>query len=1175
MRHRPETFIVSRRERGRADHVGEPLAGARLSEVVESALRAASNARPPNEPLGTSDILLALVAHDVTGHWSHFLLDERRHADPTPRSDGTWQQVPLSAEAAAALVLSRRLSEAYGLDPMPAGALAVALAWNPLSGAARAFVGMTRDTLVKELQRELLGTELEGLERYEDPPDRGPDDAPVPTPEEAARELDPVLPLLPAWLARVLVVCAAVGLYVSVTTAPAWRFTAEDDLQPPLPRPALADLIPTTDELNTALDVDLVRTRDGLPGGRVFDSVLPFFRDIRHDVIDEAWAGHWLAADGKSEVVIEVVTTHTRYGEKDGAESSYVAECDPRQGEDTGTVVGSYGYELRNARVALYCSLTRAGQATILLKLRFFEGSAPGDLAGRAASLRTSIENQLPAAAETRDSVAATYSKRQIERSVLTLLVVVSLLWVFPTLLFDRATWQRLRWTLLLRRFNAVSFPGLDIDPVVRARLWSAALFTSLQALVIVWLLRLSWDWEPFVALIRWVAGRTGWIIAGALGLTIAVVGALVAGWLPRLIRRQPRGPAYVFSGSRRLLWIVGTVLAAAAILTAYVALELGAAASALGTGGGPDYAQQRVAALLRILALPLLLLALAPMTLMRRLAMRALRGKEANDERPPILLLRSFTDDHIKVRARSNQRRALIDRMSLRRWERFEEVLAAALSTRGPVLAVGQVGERLPPALGAVRRQFSEEEWEDRVGELMGEAQLICVTLGRTQSLAWEIDRIAQRGFLAKTVFVLPPTDRREHLERLAALGSILDLDWRALDPSPSGGWVLAVWVEKRGAHPLIIRARAQEDIGYDVALQMTRLSVLGWEWPVPQLDTADRAKPPNARIHPRGTAPLVKPIWRRPYVVVWSVNLLGLASLPFVFLAGEQSGTSATLDLGTQSAWDVSSDSATGAMYALIEGRGVFQVHAALDDSAVELSARLVAEVDVAERLLADGGWFYTWNPVIGTVQAVAPGERTPQWDVELTGARDLVAKGDYVYVAVPAKREVVALDRTTGEQVAQATVDGIPWSLAVSRADLDVGLADVGGVERFELKTLDKRGSYVPAAGATELMAVAGDLWAYSPERHQVKAISGPHAGRVILTRSQDPSFATNGSVLAIGGVEMISTLWPDGMLYRNRYYPRHPAAMAVSRSGDVLAATGHELVYIRSSLRGDDP
>ena len=307
----------------------------------------------------------------------------------------------------------------------------------------------------------------------------------------------------------------------------------------------------------------------------------------------------------------------------------------------------------------------------------------------------------------------------------------------------------------------------------------------------------------------------------------------------------------------------------------------------------------------------------------------------------------------------------------------------------------------------------------------------------------------------------------------------------------------------------------------------------------------------------------------------MIWMINVLGLVSLPFVFLLGEEQGTSVALDLGESRAYDVAADPASDKMYALVDGVAIFELHVDEEADPVELTGDHLADVDVAASLVVQGGWAYAFNPIQGTVQAVSTESGMLEWKRgDLKGVRSLDTSDDVVYAALPSEHKVVALDRLTGDQVAEQAVDGVPWSLEVYGDELAVALATTETVARLELGTLDPLGRYSVTA-STELIADSGDLYSYSPAEHALTVVAGPNAGSQILTRSEDPAFATNDRVLAIGGVEMVSTVWPSGDLFRNRYLLRHPTQLAVTGSGDVLAATDNSLVFIRASLRGEDP
>jgi hypothetical protein len=110
------------------------------------------------------------------------------------------------------------------------------------------------------------------------------------------------------------------------------------------------------------------------------------------------------------------------------------------------------------------------------------------------------------------------------------------------------------------------------------------------------------------------------------------------------------------------------------------------------------------------------------------------------NDKRPPVLFLRSFSDDSLKTKT-----------------GRLEEQLQQAAMERGPFIAIGAPADALPPD-GAYRDYVDEDQWQRRVIDLMARAAIILILPGTSKWIEWEIDNILNRGMLAKTTIVFPP---------------------------------------------------------------------------------------------------------------------------------------------------------------------------------------------------------------------------------------------------------------------------------------------------------------------------------------------------------------------------------------------------------------------------------
>jgi uncharacterized RDD family membrane protein YckC len=116
-------------------------------------------------------------------------------------------------------------------------------------------------------------------------------------------------------------------------------------------------------------------------------------------------------------------------------------------------------------------------------------------------------------------------------------------------------------------------------------------------------------------------------------------------------------------------------------------------------------------------------------------------------DHRPPILFLRSFSDDE-KADYNSSDK-AWVD-FSL------ESRLAGHFSACGPFVAIGEPKDKLPH-LGAIRVQLSDDEWQGRVGTLMEDAALLVLMAGTTHWIEWELNKVVSSGYATKLVLIFP----------------------------------------------------------------------------------------------------------------------------------------------------------------------------------------------------------------------------------------------------------------------------------------------------------------------------------------------------------------------------------------------------------------------------------
>lgn len=195
--------------------------------------------------------------------------------------------------------------------------------------------------------------------------------------------------------------------------------------------------------------------------------------------------------------------------------------------------------------------------------------------------------------------------------------------------------------------------------------------------------------------------------------------------------------------------------------------LTIGAGALFLAGNGSPDLGAQFSE---KALAAPGLLVALTASAHVRASRDAARREKARERGTPPVLYLRSFGDDELKVVSPRMQRLGL-ERLSWRRRELFEDVIARSLSRMGPVVAIAKPGTGQRD-LGPARDTIVTDDWLGAVRTYMGEAVLVAVVLGSSDGLVRELETLGELGLLDRLCLFVPPVSDAEVARRLAVLG-------------------------------------------------------------------------------------------------------------------------------------------------------------------------------------------------------------------------------------------------------------------------------------------------------------------------------------------------------------------------------------------------------------------
>ncbi len=146
-----------------------------------------------------------------------------------------------------------------------------------------------------------------------------------------------------------------------------------------------------------------------------------------------------------------------------------------------------------------------------------------------------------------------------------------------------------------------------------------------------------------------------------------------------------------------------------------------------------------------------------------RRMAVLGAREAMKKDRRPPVLLLRAFSED---ASATADYGAGGVGWVLGVGWKTtLEQVLTEVFRHHGPVVAIGRPGHHLPPD-GASRLWVGHDDWQQQIDELLAGCRYVVMILGMPKGedgLAWEVRKVFSLATPQKLVLVVPPLDEEE----------------------------------------------------------------------------------------------------------------------------------------------------------------------------------------------------------------------------------------------------------------------------------------------------------------------------------------------------------------------------------------------------------------------------
>jgi hypothetical protein len=155
-----------------------------------------------------------------------------------------------------------------------------------------------------------------------------------------------------------------------------------------------------------------------------------------------------------------------------------------------------------------------------------------------------------------------------------------------------------------------------------------------------------------------------------------------------------------------------------------------------------------------------------------RRLRLKGADYVLAQDERPPIVYLRSFQADEQAVvtswrsRRRVRPLRGSPTGLGIGAKRTFEERLARVLNDVAPFVTIGDPTGGLPH-LGASRLYAGDDEWQETLDGLLDRGGAVILHIGATPGFDWEVEHVLARDEPQRLIVSLPFKSRKRPREQ------------------------------------------------------------------------------------------------------------------------------------------------------------------------------------------------------------------------------------------------------------------------------------------------------------------------------------------------------------------------------------------------------------------------
>jgi hypothetical protein len=319
-----------------------------------------------------------------------------------------------------------------------------------------------------------------------------------------------------------------------------------------------------------------------------------------------------------------------------------------------------------------------------------------------------------------------------------------------------------------------------------------------------------------------------------------------------------------------------------------------------------------------------------------------------------------------------------------------------------------------------------------------------------------------------------------------------------------------------------------------------------------------------PPVQIFPPGKNPIYKsPLQKFMKFGGFTLSILLSASMSFL-VGGDHRHRHAILLNPQHTVTFLYHDPIEPADYAVVNNSSIVALNFEDREILPILSAPSVDSI-----ILVNNRLFYC-SELNSEVVSIDTATKEKRWTLsKISGARALTMYGGSIAFLAGGEHRMLVVDPASGAIQKSIRLPGVPFDLISYRGRYYVSIYDSDTVLAVDPESGRIVERYRTDPGPDRLGANARGVWVASRLSHTLRLLSrGTGESSRFSLVNQDTALASNGTKLAIGGIEQITTVDANGNIDRIPFADEIVSAIAIGEDDDVLFAEEGRIFLVNS-------